>query len=209
MNLHDYGEQFGFEMCDDYSDLNEWATSVGLFDDVSLPGAYVIKVTESVPSWPAAAGAKGETFSHVLYGEISDIYGAPRVAFEIESGDDGDGEMSTWHRRFLQYGVPIGQTYGGDLLIQAVSGAQRGAVYFLNHESWFDFLQYLGSDDDDERAEFEEEAEDVLEELGIESTLGLDSDTFFELVSHDDLDALSMLASDLKTFWRQLGQVQR
>ncbi|MEM7604603.1 MAG: hypothetical protein AAF411_04535, partial [Myxococcota bacterium] len=70
------------------------------------------------------------------------------------------------------------------------------AIYFSNHETWSD-TQFINSADADERAELEEEIEDAMEELGIESVGNLAPEQVLALMTHDSLDALTCIADDV------------
>ncbi|MEM9865956.1 MAG: hypothetical protein AAF938_30415 [Myxococcota bacterium] len=183
---------YGFRCRDDYRRLVEWAEANGRLDPSAPLGGQCIELDEGVDSLPTNAAGDANQQIFALCRDISQLYGTGRLWQEIQDGAEA-GDMNGWHHRFLPIAYPIGQTYSGDVIVQAVA---TGKIYFSNHETWSD-TQFINSADADERAELEEEIEDAMEELGIESVGNLAPEQVLALMTHDSLDALTCIADDV------------
>ncbi|MEM9861092.1 MAG: BRCT domain-containing protein [Myxococcota bacterium] len=146
---------------------------------------------------------QGQVYSEASFRHVASIYGVRDLKKRI--ADAKGGSMRFWHTAYLRYGLPVGVTYGGDPIVQIVSGAHQGEIYIANHECWYGFPSDFAAGklrDDDA-----DEVEDLLEELGIDSLdEPLDPDAWVALMSNESLDFMWKVADSFEAFFRRTAE---
>lgn len=178
------------------ADFLEFWRSSGLPADERL-------LADKLLAWPGVSEASNEMTEEKMkvadktgmYSDVANLY-PPRLS---EKKSD-----RFWHERLNAHAYPIGNTYGGDPIVQATTGKHAGKIFLTNHECWHGSFEHLLSGSEEGQRELEEEFEDAMEELELTSLASLTTDQLLDFMMHEGLDGNCLLANDFREFYRNL-----
>lgn len=123
------------DLCDDHEAFLQGQNGLNYvwWQAPGWPGTteFIHELNAFEESWPEELGLLSDVT--YLFGCLPDH---PYTGYPKDLGD-----MGFFHADYLQHVIPVAVDAGGNLLVQALSTARRGKIYFLDHEYHYGLVE--------------------------------------------------------------------